>query len=369
MKKASAYNHSSLKRPPVRAQSSQFSKPKKFVKDSEFYQTNQKVKINEIVNIDNCFPFSQLTINKDEFQIKKIIGDGHCLFRAILFELMKISLSNEEIQNLRLECAQYLKNYFEDFKDFTSNEFNLETYCKHLSKNLWGGNMELCIIANIKNINIRIYKCIRNIEDDYEFSFIYEYHPKIMTQNLQIIHLLRRNVNNEVGSDSYDVLAKVLNLYFIFKIMLTIKKLLKELENERIPAKEHNIDPLKDNDKEKIKTCSSVQGENIKESNSQLPNENQTFNEGKTTIKKNKEIKDSRENFNEQEINPKSLQKIEMQIMNDILNKKELKHIYPTLVYEDAYQILCGKNFPNRLIEIWNENKLSSHKIKKKREK
>lgn len=92
-------------------------------------------------------------------------GDGSCLFHAISYPIKGLTgLSLKEI------TANIIERHPEEFLHGVSvlewiqwdNEapfsISAETYAKKLRGGLWGGALEMTIIASILNINIFVYK-------------------------------------------------------------------------------------------------------------------------------------------------------------------------------------------------------------------
>ena len=109
-----------------------------------------------------------ITLNKDQeekikdelekldFFIKKIEGDGNCMFRAVSDQIY----GNEEYHGIiREKCMEYLlieRDFFSQFVEGGNQEF--DNYIKMKSKlGVWGDDIELQAISEIYNRPIEIY--------------------------------------------------------------------------------------------------------------------------------------------------------------------------------------------------------------------
>jgi len=104
------------------------------------------------------------------FRIRRIIGDGRCLFRALAQgiarhkEIYLTSIKEErEADNLRMAVREALctsKEMQHEFRDVIQTlESPLPKYCKQLrSPSFWGGEPELLVLSRLLRTPIHVYK-------------------------------------------------------------------------------------------------------------------------------------------------------------------------------------------------------------------
>jgi len=91
-------------------------------------------------------------------QIKKVLGDGHCLFTAA-FEMLKAHFPNlKNFQSIRDEIVKFYKS--EEGNSFIKDRISedIDSYIEGISNEEWGDSTELIAIGEIFNCNITIFK-------------------------------------------------------------------------------------------------------------------------------------------------------------------------------------------------------------------
>ncbi|TSK28204.1 OTU domain-containing protein 6B [Bagarius yarrelli] len=99
-----------------------------------------------------------------QLQIKEILSDGHCMYRAVEDQLTWRGCSFG-IQELRVQTAQHMKSHEDDFLPFltnpntgdmyTADEF--EKYCNDVAETAaWGGQLELRALTHVLQFPIEV---------------------------------------------------------------------------------------------------------------------------------------------------------------------------------------------------------------------
>lgn len=113
---------------------------------------NESADLTLLLNKAQEYAF-ELIMNKKNFRIKKIIGDGNCLFRAISDQVYG---TEDNHQIIREKCVEFIilkKNFFKDFIDGDFDEYVEEK--KHLGE--WGDDVEIEALSEIYFRPIEIY--------------------------------------------------------------------------------------------------------------------------------------------------------------------------------------------------------------------
>lgn len=83
-------------------------------------------------------------------ELRPIASDGNCLFASIVDQDEQYS-----VRKLRETIADYLRKHRKEFEPFIEADFN--DYCDKLAKeNVWGGQIELQVCANILQRSIEV---------------------------------------------------------------------------------------------------------------------------------------------------------------------------------------------------------------------
>ena len=106
----------------------------------------------------------QEQVSQIGFQMKPIVGDGHCLFRAVAACLS--SLGNDEYSKtdsyneLRKVCANEIRSKIDDYLPFSSYQTKeeLEKHCDVIEKTSeWGDALEVSALANALHLTIVVH--------------------------------------------------------------------------------------------------------------------------------------------------------------------------------------------------------------------
>ncbi|XP_053990834.1 deubiquitinase OTUD6B-like isoform X3 [Hylaeus volcanicus] len=101
-------------------------------------------------------------IKQDGLRIYSIAADGHCMFRAIEHQL-KLNFSEKlwDYKTLRTKVTEYLREnkttLLPFFFDSSDNANEYDVHCNGISKDTWGGELELRALVNILKYSIHIY--------------------------------------------------------------------------------------------------------------------------------------------------------------------------------------------------------------------
>ena len=111
----------------------------------------------------------QISMKKINFLIKKVSGDGNCMFRAVSDQVYG---SEQYHSILREKCMDYLVVQKRFFELFIEGDFN--NYINEKRKNgTWGDDIELEALSEIYNRPIEIYsgstKPLRSFHEDKKF--------------------------------------------------------------------------------------------------------------------------------------------------------------------------------------------------------
>ena len=112
----------------------------------------------------------QKSLEQVNLEIKKITGDGNCLFRAISHQVYGTDKYHKIIREKCMDYIEVQKRFFEEFIDG-----DFEEYIKKKRKDgIWGDDIELEAISEIYNRPIEIYsgseKPLRCFHEDKHFD-------------------------------------------------------------------------------------------------------------------------------------------------------------------------------------------------------
>lgn len=104
-------------------------------------------------------------LRPQELRIHPIPADGHCLYSAVAHQMKVTKLDtgvNASVEELRHETADYLSSHKEEFIPFIEtvdgDEEKFREYCSALRKEaVWGGQVELKVMAEILDATIEVY--------------------------------------------------------------------------------------------------------------------------------------------------------------------------------------------------------------------
>ncbi|KAI2498308.1 hypothetical protein MHU86_16178 [Fragilaria crotonensis] len=138
-----------------------------------------------------------------DLEVKRIAGDGHCLFRAFA---KSIDGDEGNFQYYRDMAANYLEKSPDLQASFTENE-SLEKYISSLRTNMWGGEREIRALEIQTRHQVKVFKGQKN-NDQLEYSIVRR--PSVdVEEGRAIIYLLfTDNGGTDEKAGHYDLLVK-----------------------------------------------------------------------------------------------------------------------------------------------------------------
>lgn len=111
----------------------------------------------------------QLAKEKPHLAVHEVMGDGHCLYRAVADQIRRYrpdlhswnksaDLAHEEV---RVLCAQALRKGKDDYECFAElkDGENYQGYCSRVENSAdWGGHLELRALADTLRVQILVYR-------------------------------------------------------------------------------------------------------------------------------------------------------------------------------------------------------------------
>lgn len=100
-----------------------------------------------------------------QLQIKEILSDGHCMYRAVEDQLTWRRGCSFGIQALRVQTAEYMRSHEDDFLPFLTNPNTgdmytadqFEKYCSDVAETAaWGGQLELRALTHLLQFPIAV---------------------------------------------------------------------------------------------------------------------------------------------------------------------------------------------------------------------
>jgi len=109
----------------------------------------------------------QAALSNKSLQVKEILSDGHCLYRAIADQLALQNDKSPSYLELRQRAAAYLRDHPDDFLAFiTDDEGNplpaesFSAYCDSVAREepaVWGGHAEIVALSKALDRCIAVY--------------------------------------------------------------------------------------------------------------------------------------------------------------------------------------------------------------------
>ncbi|XP_072936807.1 deubiquitinase OTUD6B [Epargyreus clarus] len=120
-------------------------------------------------------------LKEKKLQIYSIPSDGDCLYNAIAHQLSVKREKTITTNDLRANCASYIRNNKDDFMPFLSNpqtfdmltDNEFEDYCNNIDKTkAWGGQLEIRALSNYLMCPISVIQATGpdSIEQGTEFE-------------------------------------------------------------------------------------------------------------------------------------------------------------------------------------------------------
>ncbi|XP_012061176.1 PREDICTED: uncharacterized protein LOC105624420 [Atta cephalotes] len=139
-----------------------------------------------------------LRCNEGTFRVRKIYGDGNCMFRAISYILWR---NEEEHQSLRAMVVQHIKDNWREYGPFVIAEWNIsdcQEYYDYMSLiGTFASELECTVATKLHRMNLSIY---RELPGRYELKLVFHNRVNI---NYETARLLFTGCSE---SGHYDVL-------------------------------------------------------------------------------------------------------------------------------------------------------------------
>ena len=140
--------------------------------------------------------------NPENFQIISILGDGNCLYRAVMVGMGYAEVHYDSLRSLVCEYQRSNPSVFDEHY-FEEEEYNItrEQYIQEISTGRrWGGALEIACIVEILQVSINVF--LRgNLEQP-----MMEFHPNVEANSF--VNLLYKPGANA----HYDTLLKVISI-------------------------------------------------------------------------------------------------------------------------------------------------------------
>ena len=99
-------------------------------------------------------------------KLRQVGADGNCLFRAATvaaskdaFHNMSLEVENENALKLRLDVVEFMSHHEDDFKPYMDlQDQSFQEYIDRMKRVAWGGEPELCAIAEVKRCTVHVYE-------------------------------------------------------------------------------------------------------------------------------------------------------------------------------------------------------------------
>ncbi|KAJ1639613.1 hypothetical protein T492DRAFT_936374 [Pavlovales sp. CCMP2436] len=97
-------------------------------------------------------------------RVQEVMADGHCLFRAVAYQVSDTSARPMEdmVWDLRKKSVAHLQAHAVDFEPFfepTESAPSFEAYCAEMASTAaWGGQMELRALAQVIGRSLRVHQ-------------------------------------------------------------------------------------------------------------------------------------------------------------------------------------------------------------------
>lgn len=99
-------------------------------------------------------------------KLREVGADGNCLFRAATVAASKDAFYNmspevewETAMKLRLDVVNFMSEHEDNFKPYMDlDDQSFQEYIQRMKRVAWGGEPELCAIAEVKRCPVHVYE-------------------------------------------------------------------------------------------------------------------------------------------------------------------------------------------------------------------
>ena len=334
--------------------------------DDDEFEAFKKIKVNSDKELDQL---DHLLLRQKLFRIP-IYGDGHCMYRALLYGIKSNPPSETEVKEMRIKVAQYLANHHNEYRHLIKKA-DLSKYLQGIRENVWGGELETRLISEIYKIKIRIFEKI-NIDHEIIVQEKTIYCPNDCENPKEVI-LLFRNLEIRKPNNHYDLLKSFIELPPLNddqELYNTDNKSHKDNEKVKLTV----IKDLKDYDNF---FSQSDQNKNKKpdQKTENYHEEEVIYDDSKIYIGKTEEVKHAEnENITPQSKNSKKLNDYKLTlneedklIIDNILESQLVTQQYPYTSANYAFDILTTNKIPDNILKNWDDKKYTKSKMDKKK--
>jgi hypothetical protein len=125
--------------------------------------------------------------------VRKVTADGNCMFRAATvasskdaFYHMSPEVERETARKLRLDVVKFISEHETEFKPYMDLEDqSFEEYTERMKGVAWGGEPELCAIAEVKKCPVHVFE-----QNGDRFQVYRSYTPTIRSDTASEICIL-----------------------------------------------------------------------------------------------------------------------------------------------------------------------------------
>ncbi|XP_072764043.1 uncharacterized protein [Anoplolepis gracilipes] len=112
-----------------------------------------------------------LRCNEGTFRVRKIYGDGNCMFRAISYILWR---NEEEHQSLRAMVVRHIRDNWREYGSFVMAEWNIsdrQEYYDYMNPvGTFASELECTVATKLHRMNLSIY---RELAGGYELELVF----------------------------------------------------------------------------------------------------------------------------------------------------------------------------------------------------
>ena len=128
---------------------------KKMQMEHEFAENLKNVRTKGEIEIEEL----TAQLHKIHLKMHPVMGDGHCLYRAVAFNLARAGRQEfSEFTAVRAACADEMRKNREKYQDFVGAEC-YDAYCDKVQNSAeWGGEVELSALSNAFQMSFIVHR-------------------------------------------------------------------------------------------------------------------------------------------------------------------------------------------------------------------
>lgn len=128
---------------------------KRFQMENEVAELVKGVRTKGEIEIEEL----EAQLHKIHLKMHPVMGDGHCLYRAVAFNLGRAGRSDyAEYQAVRTACADEMRKNRPKYEDFVGSD-NYDAYCDSVQNSAeWGGDVELTALSNAFQMSFIVHR-------------------------------------------------------------------------------------------------------------------------------------------------------------------------------------------------------------------